>query len=96
MKRVRNFEIDLPWQIRGVVLGISIILSTLIVALGWQLLGSAMNALTQGIGGNAGDATTPFFSLANMWPWLLVVHLITTVRIYLFIKGTLVRRIASL
>ena len=96
MKRVRNFEIDLPWKIRGVVLGLSIILSTLMVVLMWLVLGSAMNALTQGIGGNAGDATTPFFSLANMWPWLLVVHLITTVRIYLFIKGALVRRIASL
>jgi len=96
MRRVRDLDLDLPWQIEGLIIGLSTVLSTAVVVIGWLVFGSAMNAMIQGIGLDAGVAVPTFVSFGNAWPWLLVVLLIVTLRFYSFIKGKLIRRLESL
>ena len=93
--RKRNIEIQFPWQIELLVSGMSVVISGMVVFIGWWRLEVVNDSFTS-MFSSMGTASSAPISLGAVWPLPLIVFSIFSVRLDLAIRRFLAKQLSLL
>jgi hypothetical protein len=93
MRKDKDFEIELPWQVVLVLMSVATVAAALAVCLGWVFFVMIVNDPLQAVLASFGSSTSTPLKFTVAWPLPLLAFAFLSVRFYLSFKRVLVRRL---
>ena len=90
MKRNTNIEIELPWQLKLVLMGVAVSAAALAVSLGLVIFEALANDSFQALLANFGHSIPTPFPFAVIWPLPLLAFVLSSIQFYFWLKRALI------